>query len=154
MFSRVERNAGWMLVLVVLLILAAVSYSLYYRWKHTTTVRIGDTTLTAVVADTDATRAEGLSNRSSLNKNEAMLFVYNRDSKWAMWMDGVRFSIDIIWLDKNKKVVHITKNVSPDTYPETFIPSDPARYVLEVEAGTVDEYRIDVDQQAHFELRR
>lgn len=154
MFSRVERSAGWMLVLVVLVIIGAVTWSLYYRWQHTTSVRLGDKTFTAVVADSDASRAEGLSNRSGLNKDEAMLFVFNRDSKWAMWMDGVDFSIDIIWLNKDKKVVHITKNVSPDTYPQTFSPSEPARYVIEVVAGTVDEHHIDIDQQAQFELRK
>ena len=49
------------------------------------------------------------------------------------------FPIDIIWINEEKKVVHMEKNVPPESFPKIFTPSEPAKYVLEVPAGFSDE---------------
>ncbi len=96
------------------------------------------------VADTARTRQLGLSGRSRLSADEGMLFVFPEDGKYAFWMKDMRFSIDIIWLSAAGSIVHITRSVSPDTYPRTFESDTPARYVLELSAGYVGAHDVKI----------
>ena len=64
----------------------------------------------------------------------------------------MNFPIDIIWLDKDKKVVYIVKNAPPESYPyEQFEPKEEVRYVLEVAAGTVQQKKITIGAVAQFD---
>jgi len=48
---------------------------------------------------------------------------------------GCKFPLDIAWLDQNKRVVDICIAVEPNSYaPEDRLPN-PARFVLETNAG-------------------
>lgn len=83
-------------------------------------LKIGETTISAEVADTDAERVRGLSGRASLGQNEGLLFVFEKPGFYGIWMKDMNFPIDIVWIDKDKKITHIEKNVSPRTYPKVF----------------------------------
>lgn len=96
------------------------------------------------LADTDDKREKGLSNHESLKNDTGMLFVFDEPGKYGFWMEGMKFSIDIVWLDSLKKVIHIEKNVSPDSYPDVFFPPEDSLYALEFNAGFVDENNIAV----------
>lgn len=95
-------------------------------------VIIGDAQVKVEVVDDNKSREKGLSGRDNLPRNEGMLFVFDRSDYHGIWMKDMNFSIDIIWIGTNMQVVHLEKDVSPDTYPETFKPEQKARYVLEV----------------------
>ena len=41
----------------------------------------------------------------------------------------------MIWIDTNQTVIGVTDNIATSTYPSSFSPSSPARYVIEVGAG-------------------
>lgn len=82
-------------------------------------------------------RQKGLSGRSSLAPDRAMLFVFDGESRRCIWMKDMQFSIDIVWLSGNKRIVAIERNVSPSTYPSSFCHDD-SHYVLEFAAGAVD----------------
>jgi uncharacterized membrane protein (UPF0127 family) len=101
----------------------------------TSLINIDGQAINAAVADTDASRELGLGNRSGLPNGEGMLFIFSSDSKEPFWMKDMYFSIDMIWISVQGSIVYMAQNVSPDTYPENFAPSDPARYVLELPAG-------------------
>jgi len=47
----------------------------------------------------------------------------------------MNFPIDIIWLDKNKKVLGITKDLQPSSYPEIFYSPENTSYALEINTG-------------------
>lgn len=113
----------------------------------TTTVTSGEVTITAEVADTDALRIQGLSNRKSLDEGMGMLFVFPEDDFYGFWMKDMRFSIDIIGFDARKRVVWLQKYVAPWSYPEVFTPPRPVRYVLEVKSGTADALGFSQGQQ-------
>ena len=105
-------------------------------YKHVK-VSINSSVFDALVSDTPALQARGLSGFKNLAKNELMLFVFKKPTRSGFWMKDMFFSLDIVWLDSNKKVVHIEQNISPDTYPKIFGPVTPAQYVMEFKAGTV-----------------
>lgn len=94
----------------------------------------------------------GLSGRTSLAPNHGMLFVFDKDDTWGIWMKDMRIPLDIVWLNAEKRVVHIEANVQPDNYPAIFTPDQPARYVLEVNAGTVEGYGIGLGDVASFDV--
>lgn len=98
-------------------------------------VRLGDKTFEVTVVNTPETRARGLSGSGPLAANEGMLFVFERDGAHAIWMKDMRFSIDIVWISRFGSVVHVERNVHPNTYPKSFASPKPARYVLEIPAG-------------------
>ena len=87
---------------------------------------------------------QGLSGRDSLEEHTGMLFMFEADGYHPFWMKGMRFPIDILWMDRYKRVVHIAHAVSPDTYPELFKPSVLSRYVLEVPAGYAERHGVDI----------
>jgi uncharacterized membrane protein (UPF0127 family) len=47
-------------------------------------------------------------------------------------------------------VVHLEKSLSPDSYPQSFTPHSPARYVLEVRAGFADQHDIQIGDIANL----
>ena len=107
-------------------------------------VCLKDSCVEAEIADTDERREAGLMFRDSLPEHKAMLFVFPEDGMQHFWMKNMRFPIDIIWIDAEKKVVFIAEELppcSPDSCP-AYSPPQPARYVLEVAAGFSQRHRL------------
>jgi uncharacterized membrane protein (UPF0127 family) len=106
------------------------------------------------ISDSPSERQQGLSGRESLAEDEGMLFVFEEPGLHGFWMKDMLISIDIIWIDQAKKVVHIEESVSPDTYPETsFYPSVEALYVLELSSGRAGEIGLALGDELAFDLR-
>ncbi len=93
----------------------------------------------AEIATSSQDLERGLSGRVSIDADHGMLFVFPEAASRGFWMRNMFFPIDIIWIDKNKTVIGITKDVDPDTYPNIFFPPAPVRYVLELNAGYAEE---------------
>ncbi|HYF96996.1 MAG TPA: DUF192 domain-containing protein [Patescibacteria group bacterium] len=89
-------------------------------------------------ADMYSEQVLGLSARKDMPKDKGMLFAYDHAATRCMWMKDMSFSLDMIWLDKGKRVLKIAKDVSPDTFPQSFCATH-AKYVIELNAGIVDE---------------
>lgn len=106
----------------------------------TTAVSGNGSSVQAEVATAGEDQVRGLSGRNCLGEGRAMLFPYDLPGDYCFWMKDMRFSIDMIWLDEEKKIVTVRDKVKPDSYPASFCPERPARYVLEVEAGAAEAY--------------
>lgn len=121
----------------------------------TTEVKILRLKVTAEVADTQETRAFGLGGRETLAENAGMLFVFETEAKHSFWMKNVGFGLDIIWMDKNKKVIHFVKDAKADTGGdlEIYTPPGNAKYVLEVNGGSISKYGISLGKKADFDLK-
>lgn len=117
------------------------------KYQGLTLVGIGDTAITVETADTNEERQTGLSGRESLAEASGMLFIFEKSDKHGFWMKDMQFSIDIAWIDKDKKIVWIEKAVSPETFPKVFYPPSDALYVLEVQAGTFDKNHVDIGEE-------
>ena len=106
------------------------------------TIYINEIPLTVEIADEPQEQMQGLSGREKMADNKGMLFIFPKSFAPSFWMKDMKFSLDIIWIDENGFIVAISKNVSPNTYPATFSPSSPVKYVLEVNAGWSDKNNI------------
>ncbi len=96
------------------------------------------------IADTPAERTQGLSGRASLPEDAGLFFVFEQPGLYEFWMKDMKFSIDIMWLDENYKVVGIKENATPESYPQTFLPEQPALYALETNVGFVRKNNIKI----------
>ena len=115
------------------------------------TLRVSDETFSLEVASTSQAQGLGLGNRASLPANHGMLFVLSgMPAVQCFWMKDMRFPIDIIWINAGHEVVHIEPNVSPDTYPKSFCPDNPAKYVIELNAGAANSAGIRKGETLNF----
>lgn len=96
---------------------------------------LGVVHLQASIADTESEREQGLSGTAYLPTGIVKLFVFENAAPWAFWMKDMQYPIDIIWLDETKTVIHIAPNLTPESYPQSFAPTSPARYVIETQSG-------------------
>jgi uncharacterized membrane protein (UPF0127 family) len=103
---------------------------------------LGETRLKLEISDTETLQEQGLSNRASLDKDSGMLFVFETPGPYSFWMKDMKFPIDMIFIDSNYKIVTIAKDAKPSSYPTTFTPQSPVKYVLEVNSGFSDEHHL------------
>ncbi len=104
------------------------------------------------VVDNESSRTLGLSGRDSLPNDKAMLFVFEQPDKYCFWMKDMKFNIDMIWLDSDKKIVKIQKDVSPGTFPKSFCSMQDALYVLELNGGESTKFGLATGMQLDFKL--
>lgn len=119
---------------------------------ETTTVSISKRRLKAYISDTTAKRAKGLSGWKKLSKNECMLFIFRSPASYPMWMRGMKFPIDIVWLDEKKRVIDLKTDLEPaglfdfKTYPN----KGQAKYSIEFPAGFVRKNRVKANTTVKF----
>ena len=95
-------------------------------------------TLTVEIANTESSRELGLSGRSGMKTGEGMLFIFDRQGKYGFWMKDMLFSLDMIWINKDGVVVALERDLTPESYPKTFVNGPDALYVLELNKGEAD----------------
>lgn len=93
------------------------------------------------IANNDESRTRGLMYRQSLPKDSGMLFVFDKEGEYPFWMKNTLIPLDIIWIDKDKKVIYINENTQPCKTENcaSYGTSKNAKYVLELNAGQVKE---------------
>ncbi len=96
---------------------------------------ISSAKIKAEVADNEISRQVGLGGRPCIGSAQAMLFVFDKPGYYAFWMKDTRFPLDMVWLDKEKRVVFVKSNVLSGTYPTSFVNKQAAQYVIELNAG-------------------
>lgn len=149
---RPHTTAITIIGLVAILVALATAFILT-NFTGKTAVYIGTGTFDVRVANTPQGREHGLSGTSSLAMNEGMLFDFGESKHWGIWMKDMEIPIDIIWLDGDKRVVHIVKNADPSHgTSKTFTPEKPALYVLELASGATTQFNIKIGDRATFSL--
>lgn len=102
-------------------------------------VVLGAVTLHLERADSEYAQTHGLTGRTFLPKNEGILYIVTKRQEFSYWAQDMRFATDVIWIDPDFRIVDISKNITPDSYPDSIFRSkEPARYVIEVNAGVAD----------------
>lgn len=116
-----------------------------------TTLYVRDIPLLVEIADTNSLRQTGLSGKLLLERGEGMFFIFDTNDVHGFWMKDMLFDIDIIWIDSSFNIVDVKENVMPESFPQVFKPRGISRYVLEVNAGFVEEYNIKIGDSVRFD---
>lgn len=143
---RVIKLSSFLAVLVLL-----QSCSLFARENR---VCHEDTCFVVEIADTDEKRSQGLQNRKSLGADRGMLFVFPSAQRHRFWMKNTLISLDMIWLDYARRVIHIEAHVPPckEDPCTSYGPEKTATYVLEINAGLSATHNINVGDVLNFQL--
>ncbi len=115
-----------------------------FNYGTTTPFVFGGISLHASVADTAQERQLGLSYTPSLPPELAKVFIFEESALWGFWMKDMNYPIDIFWVSENGAVVHIESDAAPESYPSTFVPPVPAKYVFETVSGFATEHGIQI----------
>jgi uncharacterized membrane protein (UPF0127 family) len=110
--------------------------------------------LQAEVMVSDEDRAMGLMFRPSLPLDRGMVFVFETADFHAIWMKNCKFPIDIVWLDEERRVVHVAEGVPPcraEPCP-VYNPMRRASYVVELNAGQARREKAVVGATVRFDL--
>lgn len=82
------------------------------------------------------------------SKPRPLLFTFKKEKIIALHMFFVKFPIDVIFIDTDKKIVEIKENFKPWSY---YKPKNKAMYVLELPQGTIKNTKTSVDDALSFE---
>ncbi len=102
-------------------------------------------TLTVELAQTLTERHRGLSHRTYLDEDKGMLFVFDEEKTLTFWMKDTLIPLDILFIDKNWKIVDIqTMDRCLQEPCPIYRSKEPAQYALEIGAGLVERYAVRV----------
>ncbi|MGH6802206.1 MAG: DUF192 domain-containing protein [Methyloceanibacter sp.] len=87
----------------------------------------------AEVANTNASRAQGLMFRKSLGANHGMLFVFPEAGPQCMWMRNTYVPLSVAFIDESGVILNIA-DMKPQT-ENSHCAAGPARYALEMSQG-------------------
>jgi uncharacterized membrane protein (UPF0127 family) len=119
-------------------------------------VQVGDLEFPVELAVDLEKRARGLSGRESLGAGTGMLFVFENAERFRFWMKEMQFSLDMVWIASDCRVVDVSENV-PFPDPSTplnelprYSPESPAKYVLEINGGEAADLGLDIGDRVEF----
>ncbi len=135
----------------LLAIAGLIGYFTIFHYQKTK-VCFNDFCWQAEVAKNKFTIAKGLMFRQNLAENQAMLFIMPYEGRHVFWMRNTLIPLDIIWLNKDKKVVDIVKDAQPCQSEKcaSYRNQSPAKYVLEINAGLSEKINLDIGSELKF----
>jgi len=96
-------------------------------------LKIRNHVLRAEVADTEDARRTGLMFRKHLGENAGMLFVYESEQPWAMWMRNTNVPLSVAFIDRHGKIINV-EDMQPLT-EDSHQAAGAAKYALETNQG-------------------
>lgn len=117
--------------------------------RDTVAITIGTRTIRSVLANTDASRTQGLLGWETISDDTGMLLDFIEEMEAAIHMNGMKFAIDAVWIDRNGVIKLIYEDIPPNpvhVYPSMF----KCRYCLELKAGFCKRYGVKIGQDVQF----
>jgi uncharacterized protein len=96
-------------------------------------LKIKGQTVRAELARSDEEKRTGLMFRRALGENSGMVFVYEREERWAMWMKNTYVPLSVAFMDRNGKILNI-EDMEPLTL-DSHEAAEAAKYALEMNRG-------------------
>lgn len=80
-------------------------------------------------------------------KNKTLIFIFNKEKVISLHMFFVLYPIDVVFLNKNKKVVEIKENFKPFT---CYTPKNKAKYIIELPKETIKKTKTSIGDTISF----
>ncbi|GHW02264.1 hypothetical protein AGMMS50249_0500 [candidate division SR1 bacterium] len=136
--SRKKRQKNLIVSIGGILILAFFVF-VVYKIVAKPQICCGNSCFKIEIAKSQEERERGLMFRESLAPNEGMLFVFEKLDFYSFWMKNTLIPLEMIWLDKNYKIVDVQQ---AEPCPKdaiscpAYFPADKAQFVLEINQDT------------------
>lgn len=97
----------------------------------------------------------GMMFRDSIAPDRGMLFYHPQAGKYKYWMYQVRIPLDIVWMDRDRRIVEISSDTPPckatqSSQCPTYGGSFDSLYVLELGGGMAAKYGLRVGDTLKF----
>lgn len=103
-------------------------------------------TIPVDIAKTRLQQEKGLMFKEELSNNRGLLLIYKQEKKIHIWMKNMLIPLDIIYISADKHIISFLKNIPPCIKAPcvTHKSNIPSKSVLEVKAGFIDRYKINI----------
>jgi len=91
------------------------------------------------------TKALGVMFRKNIKK--PYIFTFSKEAIISLHMWFVFTSIDVLFLNKNKKIVEIKQDFKPFSF---YRPKNKAKYIIELPKKTIKKHNLKLNQQTDF----
>lgn len=118
--------------------------------KNSPRVKIKDIIFQVEVMKTPEQWSKGMMFRQELNPKEGMLFLGKEDKVQTFWMKNTLLSLDIIFISKDLKIVHIVREATPLS-EKPLSSQKTARHVLEILGGQAEKLSLQVEDIVYFQ---
>ena len=81
------------------------------------------------------------------SKPKSLIFIFKKEKIIPLHMFFVFYTIDVLFLNKNKIVIEIKENFMPFTF---YIPKNKAKYVIEIPKGTIKKSNTKIKDKIEF----
>ena len=96
------------------------------------------------IADNLYEQARGLMDRTALQEDRGMLFVYPSERPLSFWMRNTLIPLSIAYIDAQGRITDILDMKPLDDKSPHYVSSEPVQYALEVNRGFFDERGVKV----------
>lgn len=136
-----RRRAGWLLLSWLMLAANVQAAEI--------SARLGNHPLQLELALDESSRMRGLMFRERLAPDHGMLFVFDDDREREFWMKNTLIPLDLLFFDAKGRLIATQLNAQPCRQPRClgYRSHQPARYVLELNAGSVQQLDLHLGEQ-------
>lgn len=149
------------LTLITILIIITIGYLIITDLFNTVPdkisiikVNLGDETFDLETAITHEEKIQGLMFVENMPRNNGMIFIYGGEGERFFWMKNTLIPLDMIFINFNKEIVEIKKNIQPcmEDPCEKYQSTTPAMHVIEINAGLSDELELSIGDKIDLNI--
>lgn len=122
------------------------------------TAALGGAEFRLELAVSDAQIRKGMMGRTALDRDAGMLFVFRDERSRQFWMKDCLIPLDVLFLDREGRIVSIHTMPVPDEHERDNPPSYPSRwpaqYAIEINAGRAGELRLEPGRKIELPLTK
>lgn len=109
---------------------------------------IGNKTFRLHAPQTELGRQTGLAAFPSLAEDEGMILRGMPEGIQSVWMKGMRYDIDVIWVNKAHQVVYMVQGMSRADQTSIYHnpPNQPSLFIIELPNDSCNKYQISIGQ--------
>ncbi len=109
--------------------------------------------LSIEIAESEYETQTGLMYRKGMEKDQAMLFIFSDVAMHSFYMKNTAFPLDIIFIDEDLKIASFQENA--EAFNEKGLSSQrPIKYVLEINAGLIQEWLLKIGDRIEFKREK
>ena len=112
-------------------------------------IMVKDKLVLVEIAQTPQQRIKGLQGRMSLDKDQGMLFIFEKEGHPRFWMKDTLIPLDIAFIDSENIIVDI-QSMQPKRDDVFYLPAKKAISALEMNLGWFEDNGISVGDKIKF----
>jgi uncharacterized membrane protein (UPF0127 family) len=103
------------------------------------------------IADSFFTRMRGLSRHKTLAHNDGLMIQFPFPFFWPIWMRGMQFPIDVLWL-RHGKIVDMCEALLPENPYRMHFPMCCADACVELNMGAIQNHQLSIGSLIEFQI--